>query len=180
MNQSFQRRGRILLGSVFGCALLVGAGHAATAQTNGSGPPGIWNGAHIEAGGQRPPGAELNNPDAGKSDAAKAGASLFVAMHCFGCHGQDASGSVGPNLGDGRWIFGGSDGAVFQSIYYGRPNGMPAFGAVLGEQGVWDIVTYLRTLTPPPDEATEFVGAADAASDRGSARQFHGPLSVCG
>jgi mono/diheme cytochrome c family protein len=44
---------------------------------------------------------------------------------------------------------------VFSSIYYGRPKGMPAFGGALGAEGVWTLVTYLRSLTPPPDVPTE-------------------------
>ena len=38
---------------------------------------------------------------------------------------------VGPNLGDGRWRYGGADGEIFTSIYFGRPHGMPAFGGAL-------------------------------------------------
>jgi mono/diheme cytochrome c family protein len=32
---------------------------------------------------------------------------------------------------------------------------MPAFGAVLGSEGVWTLVTYLRSLSAPPDLPTE-------------------------
>ena len=76
-------------------------------------------------------------------------------MNCDGCHGASGSGAVGPNLTDGRWRYGGSDSAVFTSIYYGRPKGMPAFGGKLGTDGVWTLVTYLRALPPSPDNATE-------------------------
>jgi len=44
---------------------------------------------------------------------------------------------------------------VFMSIYYGRPKGMPGFGGVLGEDGVWQLVTYLRSLAPPPNLPTQ-------------------------
>jgi cytochrome c oxidase cbb3-type subunit 3 len=169
MSQNLQRQGRILVGLVLGCTLGTSTGYGETPQPSSTKAPGVWNSAHVEAGGQRPPSATLVNPDAGKSEAAKTGAELFQAMHCDGCHGEDASGSVGPNLGDGRWIFGGSDAAVFQSIYYGRPNGMPAFGGVLGETGVWQIVTYLRTLSPPPDMPTEsFEPQSSTATGRAS------------
>jgi len=80
---------------------------------------------------------------------------MFVAMNCDGCHGGDASGYVGPNLSDGRWRFGGSDAEVFSSIYYGRAKGMPAFGGALGSEGVWVLVTYLKSLPVPAGEATE-------------------------
>ena len=62
---------------------------------------------------------------------------------------------MGPSLADGRWRYGGGDGALFQSIYYGRPRGMPAFGGVLAPDAVWKLVTYLQSLEPPVDVPTE-------------------------
>ena len=44
---------------------------------------------------------------------------------------------------------------VFNSIYFGRPHGMPAFGGALGTEGVWTLVTYLQSLPVPPNVATE-------------------------
>jgi hypothetical protein len=32
---------------------------------------------------------------------------------------------------------------------------MPAFGGVVGSEGVWGLVTYLRSLPLPPDLPTE-------------------------
>lgn len=102
-----------------------------------------------------PAGGVLTNPHAGDAAVAKNGALLFTTMNCDGCHGTDASGFVGPNLGAGRWRYGGADGEIFSSIYYGRPKGMPAFGGRLGPEGVWTLVTYLRSLPPPTDMPTE-------------------------
>lgn len=118
-------------------------------------PPGTAYEAHVSAGGHAPPGGALKNPHAGDAATAKSGAQLFTAMNCDGCHGAEGSGAVGPNLGDGRWRYGGADPEVFSSIYYGRPKGMPAFGGALGEEGVWTLVTYLRSLTPPENVPTE-------------------------
>jgi len=118
-------------------------------------PPSVRYGSHIDAGGELPPGATLQNPKAGDSATIKAGETLFSAMNCDGCHGGGGSGWVGPSLADGRWRYGGSDGAVFASIYYGRPKGMPAFGGKLGIDGVWTLVTYLKSLPVPADIATE-------------------------
>ncbi len=140
--------------------LLLSAGcaqHAAApagASTPGA-PPAVAYEAHVNAGGMPPPGGTLANPHAGDPGAAKNGALLFTTMNCDGCHGSDASGFVGPNLGDGRWRYGGADPEVFMSIYYGRPKGMPAFGGALGPEGVWNLVTYIRTLQPPPNLPTE-------------------------
>ncbi len=102
-----------------------------------------------------PAGGTLRNPHAGDAAVAKNGALLFTAMNCDGCHGTDAAGFVGPNLGAGRWRYGGADAEVFSSIYYGRPKGMPAFGGALGPEGVWTLVTYLRSLPVPDDLPTE-------------------------
>ena len=118
-------------------------------------PPAVSYEAHIPAGGTAPPGGALRNPHQGDAAVAQNGALLFVAMNCDGCHGGNASGWVGPNLGDGRWRYGGADPEVFNSIFYGRPKGMPAFGGALGAEGVWTLVTYIRSLPAPPDLPTE-------------------------
>jgi mono/diheme cytochrome c family protein len=118
-------------------------------------PPAIAYEAHVSAGGRVPAGATLHNPHQGDKAVAASGALLFTAMNCDGCHAADASGAVGPNLGAGRWRYGGADGEVFMSIYYGRPKGMPAFGGTLGEEGVWTLVTYIRSLPKPGNLPTE-------------------------
>lgn len=118
-------------------------------------PPAITYEAHVSAGGIAPAGAVLSNPHAGDAAVAKAGAQLFIAMNCDGCHNAGGVGWVGPSLADGRWRYGGADGEVFSSIYFGRPKGMPAFGGVLGTDGVWSLVTYIRSLPMPSDVPTE-------------------------
>jgi cytochrome c oxidase cbb3-type subunit III len=107
------------------------------------------------AGEVAPASGTLRNPHAGDAAVARSGALLFTAMNCDGCHGTAGSGWVGPNLGDGRWRYGGADAELFSSIYYGRPRGMPAFGGALGPEGVWTLVTYLRSLPAPPNVSTE-------------------------
>ena len=118
-------------------------------------PPAIRYEAHLAAGGALPGGGTLRNPHANDPAVAKAGAQLFVAMNCDGCHGAGAIGFTAPDLADGRWRYGGADAEVFSSIYYGRPKGMPAFGGALGADGIWTIVTYLRSLPVPANVATE-------------------------
>ena len=73
----------------------------------------------------------LANPLDGDPNAAQQGKMLFAAMNCDGCHGGGAVGFVGPSLIDGRWRYGGGDGELFHSIYYGRAHGMPAYGGIL-------------------------------------------------
>ncbi len=137
-------------------AALLSCGQPHTApEPQSTVPPAVAYEAHVVAGETAPPGGSLRNPHEGDPAVARSGALLFNAMNCDGCHGSDASGWVGPNLGDGRWRYGGADAEVFSSIYYGRARGMPAFGAVLGSEGVWTLVTYLRSLPAPPDMPTE-------------------------
>jgi cytochrome c oxidase cbb3-type subunit 3 len=52
-------------------------------------------------------------------------------------------------LADGRWRYGGRDEEIFSSIFYGRPKGMPAFGGVIGQDGIWLLVAYLKALPKP-------------------------------
>ena len=141
------------------CLLLSACGSntapAPAAQTQSSSPPAIRYEDHLAAGGELPQGAVLKNPATEDAAKAQAGGVLFTAMNCDGCHGGGGSGWVGPSLADGRWRYGGSDAEIFASIYYGRPKGMPAFGGKLGTDGVWTIVTYLKSLSPKADVATE-------------------------
>jgi cytochrome c oxidase cbb3-type subunit 3 len=125
------------------------------AQAQDAGPPAIRYEDHLSADGTLPKGEALKNPVGADPAKAQAGGVLFTAMNCDGCHGGGGSGWVGPSLADGRWRYGGSDAEIFASIYYGRPKGMPAFGGKLGTDGVWPLVTYLKSLTPKDDLATE-------------------------
>jgi mono/diheme cytochrome c family protein len=145
-----------LLASLTCVALAACARHAAPPAPAGAAlPPAVRYEAHLTAGGILPGGGTLRNPHAGDPAVAKSGAQLFLAMNCDGCHGAGAVGFTAPDLVDGRWRYGGADAEVFSSIYYGRPKGMPAFGGALGDEGVWTIVTYLRSRPVPANVATE-------------------------
>ena len=148
---------RSLVPALLACLAGASCGQPATgpAQQAGTPPPAVRYEAHVAAGGRAPAGGVLRNPHQGDQAVAKNGALLFTAMNCDGCHGSDASGWVGPNLADGRWRYGGTDAEVFSSIYYGRPKGMPAYGGTLGTEGVWTLVTYIRSLPVPEDVPTE-------------------------
>ena len=117
-------------------------------------PPAIQPSSHIPAGHSPPPAGTLVNPYQDDKEMAAAGVGLFASMNCDGCHGGGASGFAAPSLADGRWRYGDSDEEIFQSIYYGRPKGMPAYGGVLGADGIWILVTYLKSL-PVPDNKTQ-------------------------
>jgi len=99
--------------------------------------------------------ASLINPYEGSPQRVSEGAKLFVAYNCADCHGADGSGAMGPSLQDGRWHFGGSSAEVFESIYEGRPDGMPAWGGRIGDDQIWRLVAYVRSLSAGHDVATE-------------------------
>ncbi|GAC1481005.1 MAG: hypothetical protein NVS1B4_26220 [Gemmatimonadaceae bacterium] len=104
--------------------------------------------------------AALRNPYEGNAHAIATGSKLFVAYNCADCHGGDGGGAMGPSLQDSRWHFGGSPGAVFQSIYEGRPEGMPAWGGRISDDQIWMLVAYVRSLSAGKDVSTEnFTGA---------------------
>ena len=118
-------------------------------------PLAVRYGQHIIAGGAVPSGDSLRNPYTGEQKSGSEGEKLFSSMNCDGCHGGGAVGFVGPSLSDGRWRYGGSDGAIFQSIYFGRPKGMPAFGGLLSPEIIWKLVTYLQSLPVPKSVPTQ-------------------------
>ena len=98
--------------------------------------------------------AGVTNPVRANAEAARQGEILFNSMNCDGCHGIGATGFVGPSLVDGRWRFGGDDAAVFHSIRDGRPQGMPAYGRMLPDSTIWQLVTWLQAQPLPRDVPT--------------------------
>jgi cytochrome c oxidase cbb3-type subunit 3 len=90
----------------------------------------------------------------------KMGMRLF-ANNCAQCHGADAKGSYGfPNLADTDWLFGGSAADITASIAQGRQAAMPAWGGIIGEQGVADVTAYIQSLNGrEADSASATAGA---------------------
>jgi cytochrome c len=135
-------------------ALLAATVETAAACKTGGGPKVQASGAEVKAedriaaGGVLPAANALSAPRPAnlKPDA---GAALFSSMNCDGCHGGGAIGWVGPSLIDGRWRYGGTDDEIFSSIFYGRPKGMPAYGGVIGTDGVWMLVAYIKAQAVP-------------------------------
>lgn len=120
-----------------------------------SAPPSVGYEQHIVAGGIAPPADSLTNPLEADSGTASEGERLFVAMNCDGCHGGGGTGWVAPSLVDGRWRYGGDDAALYHSIFYGRPRGMPAYGGILSPATIWQLISYLRSQPAPKEVPTE-------------------------
>ena len=80
-------------------------------------------------------------------DALQTGQRLFKS-NCSVCHGTAAKGAQGfPNLTDNDWLYGGKPENIKQTIMYGRQGAMPAWGPVLGDEGVAEMAQYVRSLS---------------------------------
>ena len=80
------------------------------------------------------------------AEALGVGKRLF-ATYCTQCHGSDAGGARGfPNLTDNDWQYGGTPEAIQQSILLGRQAAMPAWGAIIGEEGTQNVAAYVEHL----------------------------------
>jgi cytochrome c oxidase cbb3-type subunit 3 len=136
-------------------AALLGRGPTQTA-TPSPPAPFVQHPDHIQPGLplQRPFTA-LTNPFEGNAQKIAEGGKLFVAYNCMDCHGAEGSGAMGPSLQDSRWHFGGTAGEVYQSIFEGRPDGMPAWGGRIADDQIWRLVAYVRTLSKGHDVTTE-------------------------
>ncbi|MCB1676323.1 MAG: cytochrome-c oxidase, cbb3-type subunit III [Halioglobus sp.] len=76
----------------------------------------------------------------------KMGMRMF-GNNCAQCHGADAKGTYGfPNLSDDDWIYGGDPATIKATIENGRQAAMPAWGDVIGDQGVLEVTQYILSL----------------------------------
>lgn len=98
--------------------------------------------------------ATIRNPMEANPDAIAKGHALFLQMNCAGCHGYDLTGGMGPNLVDPNWRYGGTPGAIFQTIYSGRPQGMPSWRHALSTDQIWQLVAFIQSKggTVPADQ----------------------------
>lgn len=106
------------------------------------------------------------NPLAGQPVAIEAGQKLF-GQACQACHGGNAAGSErGPALSTGVFRRGAKDGEIFLNIRNGvAGTQMPPF-ARLQVQQVWQIVSYLRSLSGGPAATAEAVAGDPVQGER--------------
>lgn len=102
------------------------------------------------------------------------GKQVYTA-NCVPCHGNNAEGTVGPNLTDEYWIHGGGIKNVFSTIKYGVPaKGMIAWQALFNPKTMQEVASYVLSLqgtNPPngkPPEGNKFVEAAADSLKSGS------------
>ena len=100
------------------------------------------------------PLAALPVADLVNNGQAMATAHNLFQQNCAQCHGSDGGGAPGfPNLRNADWQWGGDADAVVATIAGGRVAAMPPWGAVLGEQGVNEVVAYVQKLGGQPSDA---------------------------
>lgn len=93
------------------------------------------------------------------------GKELYQAKTCGACHGGNGGGIHCPSLINDAWIYGEDDDTLFRLVALGsegilssgyirgdkekHAGPMPSFGeAISGEQELWKIITYIRSLRP--------------------------------
>jgi cytochrome c oxidase cbb3-type subunit 3 len=103
----------------------------------------------IPAGGMPPDQPDPRAaPYYDNADAVVTGMRLYQQMNCGGCH-ANGGGAIGPALMDETWIYGGRLDQIYNTIYQGRPNGMPAWRGKLGDVQIWQIAAYVRSMSLP-------------------------------
>ena len=90
---------------------------------------------------------EIENPVADDPAAVHRGMRYYNQFNCIGCHAPNGAGGMGPSLSNSVFIYGHEPENIFLSIVQGRPGGMPAWGGVLPDQIVWDLVTYIKSIS---------------------------------
>lgn len=95
---------------------------------------------------------DIENPMQNDPESAQRGMNDFIAFNCVGCHAPNGGGGMGPSLSNDRWIYGDKPAQIFLTIRQGRPNGMPAWGAMLPTETIWDLVSYVQSIAQKPSD----------------------------
>lgn len=77
-------------------------------------------------------------------------AGRIFTQNCAACHGPSGEGQAFafPNLRDKDWQWGGSESAIEQTLRQGRQAVMIGWQNVIGDEGVSQVINYVKTLSP--------------------------------
>lgn len=107
-------------------------------------------------GGVFPGNVQVNpqakNPVGDDPQAIQRGMQYFTMFNCVGCHAPNGAGGMGPSLSGRPLTYGAEPAQIYLTIYQGRPRGMPAWGAMLPDNVIWDLVAYVRNLGRQPKQ----------------------------
>jgi len=95
----------------------------------------------------------MENPLKNDPDAVARGKKDFATFNCIGCHMPHGGGGMGPALSNHVWIYRNSPANIYLDIAQGRSAGMPAFGAMLPDRTIWELVAYVQSLSDSPDHS---------------------------
>ena len=113
-------------------------------------PPSATPGGAVRVSALQPGALQdtthVRNVYEGNAYAVSEGQRLFNWYNCSGCH-ANGGGGMGPPLMDDEWIYGSEPENVFRTIAHGRPNGMPAFGGRIGDDEIWKLTAYVRSMS---------------------------------
>jgi len=96
---------------------------------------------------------DMENPLKNDPDAVARGMQDFDNFNCSGCHMANGGGGMGPALSDHVWIYRDSPANLYLDIAQGRSAGMPAFGAMLPDRTIWELVAFIQSLSSSPDHS---------------------------
>lgn len=112
---------------------------------------------HAEGKHTHPDAAKMKNPVASSAASIAAGKKLYDAQ-CASCHGSTGKGDgkagallkpLPSDLSDAEWKHGSTDGEIFTVIRDGaRQTGMRAYGSRIPANDIWNLVNYVRSLSP--------------------------------
>src|SRR5215212_6080643 len=88
----------------------------------------------------------VENPSEERAYDTNEGKRLFTQYNCSGCH-FNGGGGIGPPLMDAQWIYGANPENIYSTITEGRPNGMPSFRRKIPDSQVWQLVSYVRSMS---------------------------------
>ncbi len=100
--------------------------------------------------GDIPVKPKVTDPVANDPEAAYRGMTYFNQFNCVGCHAANGAGGMGPSLSNSKFVYGSEPEQIYLTILQGRPAGMPAWGGMLPDQVIWDLVAYIRSISKEP------------------------------
>lgn len=101
---------------------------------------------HIVPGGVKV-GPKMKNPMANDPESADRGMKYFINFNCVGCHAPNGGGGMGISLSNSAFKFGSDPANLYLVISHGAPLGMPAWGALLPDNVIWDLVSYIESIS---------------------------------
>lgn len=106
---------------------------------------------------QKPAAGAMKNPVASSAASIAAGKKLYDSQ-CASCHGATGKGDgkggallkpTPSDLTDADWKHGQTDAEIFTIIRDGsKQTGMRAYGSRIPTNDIWNLVNYVRTLSP--------------------------------